>query len=92
MRLLSISEQLAHRMHALTADRQGRFREVAAKLDMLNPLGVLLRGYGIAYDEKGRAVSSANDVAVGEPFCFRLHDGEVCGRVEQVVREEKDRG
>ncbi|MBQ8351738.1 MAG: exodeoxyribonuclease VII large subunit [Clostridia bacterium] len=85
MRLLSAGERLNHHVREHLTAARGRFREAAAGLDALNPLGVLLRGYGVAYDDRGRVVSTVKAVSEGDPFRYRLHDGEVCGRVERVV-------
>lgn len=85
MRLLSIGERLHHLMCQRLTVARGRFREAAAGLDALNPLAVLLRGYGVAYDQEGRVVSTAKALSKGEAFRFCLHDGEVYGCVDEVV-------
>jgi exodeoxyribonuclease VII large subunit len=89
MRVISASERLIHQMHTQVQEKKGRFREATARLDALNPLGVLLRGYGVAYDQNGRVVSSVKSVSAGDAFHFRLHDGEVLGRVDETVLHTK---
>jgi exodeoxyribonuclease VII large subunit len=86
MRLLSAAERLQHQMREQVMHKQAAFREAAARLRALDPLGVLLRGYGVAYDQAGNTVSTVDAVKAGETVCFRLHDGMIHGRVEQVER------
>lgn len=55
----------------------------AAKLDALSPLGVLARGYSIAYSD-GRVATSASNFAPGSQVRLRLADGDVYGTVDRV--------
>ena len=49
----------------------------AGKLESLSPLGVLARGYAIAFDSQGRVVKRASDVASGERVRVRVSEGEM---------------
>jgi len=49
----------------------------AGKLDSLSPLGVLGRGYAIAFDSQGRVIRRAEDVARGERLRVRVPEGEI---------------
>jgi len=49
----------------------------AGKLDSLSPLGVLGRGYAIAFDSQGRVIRRAEDVARGERLRVRVSEGEI---------------
>ncbi|MFO0683170.1 MAG: exodeoxyribonuclease VII large subunit [Sandaracinus sp.] len=55
---------------------------VVGRLEALSPLAVLSRGYAIALDERGRALTQASDVAVGERVEVRLERGRLVARVE----------
>lgn len=55
----------------------------AAKLDALSPLGVLSRGYSIAYSQGGVA-TSASAFAPGSHVRVRMADGDVYGTVDRV--------
>ncbi len=89
MRLLSASERLFHLTKERVTAEKGRFREAAAKLDMLNPLAVLLRGYGVVYDEGKHVVSSVKSFKRGDEFSVRLCDGTVLGRAECILPDNK---
>jgi exodeoxyribonuclease VII large subunit len=49
----------------------------AGKLDSLSPLGVLARGYAIAFDDQGRIIKRADDVVSGDKVRVRVSDGEI---------------
>lgn len=92
--------RLEHQVRSLTERQllvQSRKLEgVIGKLEALNPLAVLRRGYGVILDEDGRSViTSAQSLAPGMRIGIRMHDGTVeaevkarggdaGGRVEQL--------
>ena len=57
------------------------------KLELLNPLGVLKRGYALPY-VGGEIVKSVNKVKVNDQVILKLHDGEIEMKVEHI-KEEK---
>jgi exodeoxyribonuclease VII large subunit len=52
-------------------------------LNALSPLAVLGRGYAVARDREGRALTSAHDFKSGLEFLLLLRDGSV----DAVARE-----
>ena len=58
-----------------------RLERAQARLTLLDPSGVLQRGYSITLDEKGNVVQSADAVAQGQTLTTRLKDGELRSRV-----------
>ncbi|HET9532813.1 MAG TPA: exodeoxyribonuclease VII large subunit [Blastocatellia bacterium] len=59
-------------------NRDGERLSVAAgKLESLSPLGVLSRGYAVAFDSEGRVIKNAAGVARGERVRVRLAEGEI---------------
>jgi exodeoxyribonuclease VII large subunit len=62
----------------------GRFRNQAARLDSLSPLGVLARGYAVCWDAgRTRIIRDAGTVAAGDPVRVTLHRGELECTVER---------
>jgi len=59
------------------------FAEVASKLDALSPLGVLGRGYSLAWSPQGKLLRSAEEVAVGDAVRVDLAHGRLHCRVEK---------
>lgn len=87
LRLLAAEERLQNGMRTSLNQGQSAFREVAAKLNMLNPLGVLLRGYSAVYDREGNVITTANALAPGDAFCVQLCDGRIYAKAEQITAE-----
>jgi exodeoxyribonuclease VII large subunit len=68
-------------IHKLLAARRQAFVKAAGHLDALSPLRVLARGYAVAFDERGHALTSAGQAKPGERLRVRLHEGELDARV-----------
>ncbi len=62
-----------------------------ARLTLLSPLGVLGRGYALAYDDKGNLLRKASDVAIGDNVCIRFDEGEVSTIVQNVFHGSDNR-
>lgn len=79
----------------LTAERAGRRVSVLSeKLSGLNPLGVLERGYSVAFDTEGRIIKSISSLAPGSDFTLRLADGEAVARATEtraITKKESER-
>ena len=54
-----------------------RLERAAARLKLLDPSGVVARGYSITLDAEGRVVQSAAAVSAGQVLTTRLKDGEL---------------
>ena len=93
-RLGSATENAARAAAARNAAGRRRLETTAARLEPLNPLGVLARGYAVCWNAAGTAVRRADEVAVGDDVRVTLHDGalrcEVKAR-ERRASEERDR-
>jgi exodeoxyribonuclease VII large subunit len=68
----------------MAAAQQARLRSdgealaiAAGKLAELSPLGVLSRGYAVAFDSNGRIIKRAEDVATGQRIRVRVAEGEI---------------
>jgi exodeoxyribonuclease VII large subunit len=84
------------RLHAAGRRRVERLRtnlgRRAAQLDALSPLGILARGYSITTNAEGRAVRSAEEVAVGDLVTVRVHRGSLVAEVKETLAEDGSRG
>ena len=67
------------------ADSKGRVSEMAARLDGLNPLSVLSRGYSAVQNDSGRMVGSARELTVGEKVSIIMSDGSAEAEISKVV-------
>lgn len=89
-RMLTVS--LADKLSAATRQRLNasrlKFLSSAAKLDALNPLAILTRGYFAAFDEDGKVMKSVDDAIVGSSVTMKASDGEIKARVESVIKNQ----
>lgn len=67
-------------------------KELAEKMDNLSPLKTLARGYSIAFRlDDGRMITDSDTVALGESLRLKLARGELITRVEQKIRNQKEK-
>ncbi len=66
-------------------DQEGRLATMSGKLDSLNPLAVLGRGYSLTQDRAtNRLITSAKQLKRGQAIVTRLAKGAVTSKVEDV--------
>lgn len=73
-RLDMAAEALDHGMRRALLEKQHAFQVAAEKLEMLNPLQVIRRGYSVV-EKDGAAVRSVKELVSGDGILVRLADG-----------------
>lgn len=68
--------------------QKSRFALDIGKLEALNPLAVLKRGYSIA-SKDGISIKSVDDLNIGEKIKITLSDGEITARAEEIKPTEE---
>jgi len=68
--------------------RKTALGHVAGKLNALSPLATLGRGYAVARDAEGRALTSVESFQDGDAFELVLRDGLVPSRVDGAPKKE----
>ena len=86
-RLDMAAEALDHGMRRALLEKQHAFQVAAEKLEMLNPLHVIRRGYSVV-EKDGAAVRSVKELAAGDGILVRLADGSF----DAVVRGLREGG
>lgn len=81
-RLLSLQER------KIALSRQ-RFLSSTAKLDAMNPLKVLMRGYAMALDADNVIVRSVDQVKVNDPISIKVSDGSIFATVTDTREDMK---
>lgn len=76
-RLVDLSRKLQGGARSMIDRQNERISLAAGKLDSLSPLGVLARGYAIAFDSKGRVIKRAADVSAGDKVRVKVSDGDM---------------
>ena len=84
---------LASRAEAAAKLTESRKRAMlvagAAKLEALNPLSVIARGYSAVYSEDGAVIKSVKQINAGDLVNFRLADGSASARIEKIGNENE---
>ena len=75
-RLDMAAEALDRGMRRALLEKQHAFQVAAEKLEMLNPLHVIRRGYSVV-EKDGAAVRSVKELAAGDGILVRLADGSL---------------
>lgn len=92
-RVLMDAGRLESAMKLLAGEKRTEFEKKASKLEALNPLSVLLRGYSAVFREEGKLVKSIADVEVGESVTLRTSDGAlyaaITGKEAKAGKERK---
>ena len=89
---LGIAEdKLYNRITFLLERKKSALAGKTAKLDAMNPLSVLSRGYGAAFAPDGTVIRSAAQVERGSDISLMLSDGTVRATVCDIVMNEKEK-
>jgi exodeoxyribonuclease VII large subunit len=83
-RLARLLSRLESAERSAVTRGRASFSALVAKLDALSPLGVLGRGYSLAWSAQGKLLRIADDVSIGEKIRVDLHRGRLHCRVENV--------
>jgi len=67
--------------------RRARLSTLGGRLHALSPLATLTRGYAVARDLDGRALTSVQSFSAAMPFNLVLRDGRVGARVTKVEEQ-----
>lgn len=84
MTLVYLGEKLDRAVQADLAARRHTLAQAAGKLDALNPLAILTRGYSAVFDREGRVVSRVGQLAPGDTITLRLTDGAASATVRDL--------
>ncbi len=89
MALLSEEKRLSDQMCSILREKQMKMSENAAKLNALNPLAVLMRGYSAVFSEEGKVVTSVNGLQTGDHLTLQMADGKLISSVETILKKEE---
>lgn len=85
MSLVYLGEKLDRAAESVLQSRRFALAQTTAKLDALNPLSILTRGYSALFDEQGSVVASTKQLAVGDTLTLRLSDGQAKATVTETT-------
>jgi exodeoxyribonuclease VII large subunit len=85
-RLKDASEALSIGIRQVFREKQQRLDTTLDRMELLNPIRMLRRGYGIVEDAKGKLVRSSAGMRAGDKLTVILSDGRVYADVRDVER------
>jgi exodeoxyribonuclease VII large subunit len=87
--LEELGRSLTQSSTRIVTARRSMLGTSAARLNALSPLATLSRGYAVARDHRGSALTSARQFSAGMKFNLLLHDGRISAEAEDVVADNK---
>ena len=90
---LMMEERALHmRMERILEAKRAEFQYKTAKLEALNPLAIVARGYSTVFDRKGNLVKSISQVNMGDEISVSLTDGKIYAYVQKTESENIQEG
>ena len=87
--LLHRYQMLERSMTEIYRKQSDRLGAAIGKLDAINPLAVLTRGYSVSKKDDGSVISSVKSLAVGDSISILYTDGEAKATVTDVSKAKK---
>ncbi|MGN1400356.1 MAG: exodeoxyribonuclease VII large subunit [Bacillus sp. (in: firmicutes)] len=85
-----LSKQLQRRMKSIIASKQQAFEARLSKMNVLNPLNIMERGYSITFDSEQQLVKSKDQVSPGDEVKVVLKDGQLVCEVKELKESAID--
>lgn len=89
MMLLREEQMLHEKMQAVLQRKGSSLGEKVAKLDALNPLAVLARGYAAVFDEENKVIKNTDGVKLGDDITLAMADGKISATVKTIIKKEE---
>ncbi len=84
MLLASLTDRMGMAENTALSLKTARLQGAVGKLEALNPLSVLSRGFSAVFDGNGEVIKAAKQLHVGDTVSFRLSDGEADAEIRSV--------
>ena len=90
---LMMEERALHtRMERILEAKRAAFQYKTAKLEALNPLAVVARGYSTVFDRRGVLIKSVSQVETGDEISVSLTDGKVYAHIQKIETDKIQEG
>lgn len=84
MEIDQLQQSLSRAGKQRATDASQKLGEAATKLESLNPLAVLARGYSVTTDESGKTLTDCRNLKPDDKIRTRLANGSILSRVDSV--------
>jgi exodeoxyribonuclease VII large subunit len=85
-RVDELGRRMENRLTGFVDSNRQIFQGIMGRLNALNPLAILERGYSVSFNEKGDIIKDAKQLAAGDPLRIRLHKGSLISTVKEIIR------
>jgi len=85
-RLDELGRQMEARLKDLASSKGQVFQGVMGRLNALNPLAILERGYSVSFNEKGDIIKNTRQVSEGDVLRTRLHQGSLTSKITAITQ------
>ena len=82
-----LDASLNERIQNNFVNTRNNYTVMLTKLEMLNPLAVLKKGYSVVTDEDGNAITNAKDLKVGAEILGTLNEGSFKAKVTEIIEK-----
>ena len=79
-----LQERLNRYMQNFMGQKKQHLVHLMDKLELVNPMGVLRRGYGMVKDNEEKVISSISQVVSGDRLTVVLQDGKISAVAEKI--------
>ncbi len=87
--LIHLGTRIENSMLGAMSASRGKLAELSAKLEGMNPLSVLSRGYSAIRDGDGKMIHSISQINVGDSISVVMSDGEAKATVNELSFKER---
>ena len=84
--LMNLDARMESGMKYTTSLKKELFARYTSKLEALNPMSVISRGYSAVFSDDGKLIKSVDQVEIGDRFNFKTVDGSVSAEVKGKVK------
>ncbi len=84
--LMNLDARMENGMKYSLSLKKEIFARYTSKLEALNPMSVISRGYSAVFSDDGQLIKSVDQVNVGDRFNFKTVDGSVSAEVKGKVK------
>ena len=90
MEILRLCEKLDLSTVRIVEKARNSLVTKVSKLEALNPLAVVARGYSVVSGKDGKTVKSIHSVSLGEKIEVRMSDGRISAVVDDIRKENEN--
>ena len=84
--IYQLLQRLNRSLHQTITSKQQSLASLSRTLQAISPLETLSRGYAIATDEDGQAITDAKQAKINDQITIRLYKGKLIARVEKTLK------